>query len=94
MPPSPRIAISFTRHDKRSDQHTVNDKISSGIFEVRPRKPNFLLIVILSGVTILLLFLGAYLVLSDSGKKLPPGLHPDAHPTSYPPTPASSRISC
>ena len=60
----------------------MSDKIDNEIYDTLPKKPNFLLIVILSGVTILVLFVAAYLLLSDTGKKLLPGLHPDAHPTS------------
>ena len=47
------------------------------------KHPNFLLVVILSGVTLLLLLLVAYVLLSDKGKKLLPGLHHDPQPTSY-----------
>jgi hypothetical protein len=61
----------------------MSDKINTEIFEVSPKKPNFLLILILAGATLLILFVAAYLLLSDTGKKLLPGLHPDAHPTSY-----------
>jgi len=61
----------------------MSDKVNTEIFEVSPKKPNFLLILVLAGVTLIVLFVGAYLLLSDSGKKLLPGLHPDAHPTSY-----------
>ena len=61
----------------------MSDKIDDELFEKRPNKPNFLLVVILSGVTILILFAVAYLLLSDTGKRLLPRLHPDAHPTSY-----------
>ena len=47
------------------------------------KHPNFLLVVILSGVTLLLLFLVAYFLVSDKGRKLLPGLHHDPQPTSY-----------
>ena len=47
------------------------------------KHPNFLLVVILSGVTLLLLFLVAYFLLGDKGRKLLPGLHHDPQPTSY-----------
>jgi len=61
----------------------MSDKVNTEIFEVSPKKPNFLLILVLAGVTLIVLFIGAYLLLSDTGKRLLPGLHPDAHPTSY-----------
>jgi hypothetical protein len=48
-----------------------------------PKNPNFLVVVIFSGVTLLILILGAYLLLSDKGRKLLPGLHHDPQPTSY-----------
>jgi hypothetical protein len=47
------------------------------------KNPNFLLVVILSGITLLLLFLVAYFLLGDKGRKLLPGLHHDPQPTSY-----------
>jgi len=46
-----------------------------------PRGPNFLLIVILSGVAVIVIFIAAYIVLSGTGKKLIPGRH-HPHPTS------------
>lgn len=70
----------------------MSDKITDEVFQIAPKKPNFLLILILSGVTLIVLFLAAYLLLSDEGKKLLPGLHPDAHPTSYL-LPSSSAIN-
>jgi len=56
------------------------------------KHPNFLLVVILSGVTLLLLLLVAYVLLSDKGKKLLPGLHHDPQPTSYFLPPASDTV--
>jgi hypothetical protein len=56
------------------------------------KKPNFLLIVIMSVVVLLVIFLGAYLLLSDKGRKLLPGLHHDPQPTSYVLPPASDAI--
>ena len=47
------------------------------------KHPNFLLVVILSGVTLLLLFFLAYFFLGDKGRKLLPGLHHDPQPTSF-----------
>jgi hypothetical protein len=61
----------------------MSDKINDEVFQIAPKKPNFLLILILSGITLIVMFLAAYLLLSDEGKKLLPGLHPDPHPTSY-----------
>jgi len=61
----------------------MSDKVNTEIFEVSPKKPNFLLILILAGATLIVLFIGAYLLLSDTGRKLMPGLHPDPHPTSH-----------
>ena len=56
------------------------------------KHPNFLLVVILSGVTLLLLFLVAYFLLGDRGRKLLPGLHHDPQPTSYFLPPASDTL--
>jgi hypothetical protein len=56
------------------------------------KHPNFLLVVILSGVTLLLLFLVAYFLLGDKGRKLLPGLHHDPQPTSYFLLPASDTV--
>ena len=47
------------------------------------KHPNFLLVVILSGVTLLVVLLVAYFLLGDKGRKLLPGLHHDPQPTSY-----------
>lgn len=46
------------------------------------KKPNFLLIVILSGVAIILFFICAVFLVGEKGKKLLPSLHHDSHPTS------------
>ena len=46
------------------------------------KKPNFLLIVILSGVAIIIFFICAVFLVGEKGKKVLPGLHPDPHPTS------------
>jgi hypothetical protein len=43
-------------------------------------------------VVLLFIFLGAYLLLSDKGRKLLPGLHHDPQPTSYVLPPASDAI--
>lgn len=47
------------------------------------KNPNFLLIVVLTGIVLIGLFVAAYLLLGDKGKQLLPGLHHDPHPTSY-----------
>jgi hypothetical protein len=60
----------------------MSDKVNTELFEVSPRKPNFMLILVLTGVALIVFFLGAYLLLSDTGKRVLPGLHPDPHPTS------------
>lgn len=57
-----------TENDHLADTHT-------------PRGPNFLLIVILSGVAVILIFIAAYIVLIGTGKKIIPGRH-NPHPTS------------
>ena len=49
----------------------------------RAKNPNFLLIVILSAVALIGLFIVAYLVVGDKGKRMLPGLHRDPQPTSY-----------
>jgi hypothetical protein len=60
----------------------MSDKVNTEVFEVSPKKPNFMLILVLSGVTLIVFFLGAYLLLSEEGKKLL-GLHPGPHATSF-----------
>jgi hypothetical protein len=57
------------------------------------KNPNFLVVVIISAVALLVIFLGAYLLLSDKGRKLLPGLHHDPHPTSYVLPPVSGAIT-
>ena len=56
------------------------------------KHPNFLLVVILSGVTLLVVLLVAYFLLGDKGRKLLPGLHHDPQPTSYFLLPASDTV--
>lgn len=56
---------------------------SDQVFDTLPRKPNFLLVVVLAGAALLILFLSAFLLLSDTGKKLLPNIHRKQHPTSY-----------
>jgi hypothetical protein len=65
---------------------------STADYRKYPKGPNFLLIVILSGVAILLFFAGAYLLLTDSGKKLLPGKY-NHHPVSLVAPPLSTTIS-
>ena len=48
-----------------------------------PKHPNFLLVVILSGVTLIALLVVFYFLIAGKGKKLLPGLHHDPQPTSY-----------
>jgi hypothetical protein len=48
-----------------------------------PKHPNFLLVVILSGVTLMALLVVFYFLIAGKGKKLLPGLHYDPQPTSY-----------
>jgi len=71
----------------------MSDKISDEVFQIAPKKPNFLLILILSGATLIVLFLAAYVLFSDEGKKLIPGLHPNQHPTSYAVPAPSGRLN-
>ena len=47
------------------------------------KNPNFLLVVVLSGVALIGLFLVAYLLVGVKGRQLLPGLHHDPQPTSY-----------
>lgn len=46
------------------------------------KNPNFLLVVVLSGVALIGLFIAAWLLVGDKGRKLLPGLHHDPQPTS------------
>jgi hypothetical protein len=54
---------------------------STANYRKYPKGPNFLLVVILSGVAIIVIFLCAWLLLRSEGKKLVPKV-PDKHPTS------------
>jgi hypothetical protein len=67
--------------------------ISTADYRKYPKGPNFLLVVILSVITILVFLVGAYLLLSEDGRKLLPGLHHNPHPTSYTRPPASSTMA-
>ncbi len=71
----------------------MDQKLSDKVFETAPKKPNFLLILILSGVTLMVLFAAALLLLTDSGKKLLPKLHPDHEPTSFLMQPAQNHLN-
>ena len=57
-----------------------------------PKHPNFLLVVILSGVTLIALLVVFYFLIADKGRKLLPGLHHDPQPTSYVLPPASDKV--
>ena len=46
------------------------------------KNPNFLLVVVLSGVALLGLLVAAWLLVGDNGRKLLPGLHHDPQHTS------------
>ena len=46
------------------------------------KNPNFLLVVVLSGVALIGLFIVAWVLVGDKGRKLLPGLHHDPQPTS------------
>ena len=59
----------------------MTEPTSTADYRKYPKGPNFLLIVILFGITILLFCVGAFFFLSDTGRKLLPGLH-QSHPTS------------
>jgi hypothetical protein len=60
------------------------------IEQVRPNKPNFLLVVLLSGATLVVLFVIAYFVLHWSGSRLVPKHH-SKEPTSQLVLPAPLR---
>jgi hypothetical protein len=60
----------------------MNEPTSTADYRKYPKGPNFGLIVILFGVTIIVMLFGAWLLLSDTGKKLIPGRH-NPHPNSY-----------
>ena len=61
----------------------MEKKLSEEIYQTAPRKPNFLLIVVLSGIMIVVMFAAALLLLTDTGKKLLPKLHHNPEPTSF-----------
>ena len=47
-----------------------------------PKHPNFLLAVIISGVTLIALLIVFYFLIADKGRKLLPGLHRTPQSTS------------
>ena len=57
-----------------------------------PKHPNFLLVVILTGVTLIALVVVIYMLIAHNGKKVLPGLHRDPQPTSYGLPPASDIV--
>jgi hypothetical protein len=60
---------------------------SDSIYEKAPNKPNFFLILVLSGVAIICLFIGAYVFLRVEGTKLMPHPHKKADPNAELTTP-------
>jgi hypothetical protein len=50
--------------------------------EKNSKRANFLLVVMLSAAALVLIFVFAYFLVGDKGKKLLPGLHHDPQPTS------------
>ena len=46
------------------------------------KNPNFLRVVVFSGVALIALFIVVWLLLGDKSRRLLPGLHHDPHPTS------------
>jgi len=62
----------------------MSEPNSTKDYRVYPKGPNFPLIVALAGVILLLLFIGAYFLVSGHGAKMLPRAHRrDAEPTSY-----------
>jgi hypothetical protein len=57
------------------------------------KNPNFLLVVVLSGVALIGLFLALWLFVGDEGRKLLPGLHHDPQPTSTLRAPVSDVVA-
>ncbi|NYF90327.1 hypothetical protein RBB79_12105 [Tunturiibacter empetritectus] len=55
---------------------------STANYRKYPKGPNFTLVVFLSGVVMILVFIAAYLLLSDKGRQLLPKWH-KPHQTSY-----------
>jgi hypothetical protein len=59
----------------------MNEPTSTADYRKYPKGPNFGLIVALFVVALFAIIIGAWLLLSDKGKRLLPRTH-DAHPTS------------
>ena len=71
----------------------MTEPTSTSDYRKYPKGPNFLLIVILSGVLLLLFIIGAYFLLGHEGTKLLPRVHPkSAEPHSYLVQPASRSV--
>ena len=83
--------ISSMRLSSAGRKHPSN--MAHSIFtSYNPKHPNFLLVVILSGVTLIALLVVFYFLIADKGRKLLPGLHHDPQPTSYVLPPASDMV--
>ena len=83
--------ISTTWLSSAGRKHPTN--MAHSIFTTyNPKHPNFLLVVILSGVTLIALLVVFYFLIADKGRKLLPGLHHDPQPTSYVLPPASDMV--
>lgn len=64
----------------------------SASYRVYPKGPNFLLIVILSGIALIVIMIVAYLILSGAGAALLPSAHHDGAPTAQLLLPALSHF--
>jgi hypothetical protein len=75
-----------------TNPESTTDPKSTADYRKYPKGPNFLLIVLLFAGTILLFCIGAFFFLSDTGRRLLPGIH-KSHPTSFAqPAPSNLRV--
>ena len=71
----------------------MGDLPSPANYKVYPKGPNFLLIVILSGIALVIIMIAAYLILSGAGEALLPSAHHTGDPTAQLLRPLLSRIA-
>ena len=71
----------------------MGDLPSPANYKVYPKGPNFLLIVILSGIALVIIMIAAYLILSGAGEALLPSAHHTGDPTAQLLRPLLNRLA-
>ncbi|HEU4983922.1 MAG TPA: hypothetical protein VFT88_14680 [Acidobacteriaceae bacterium] len=71
----------------------MGDLPSPANYKVYPKGPNFLLIVILSGIALIIMLILAYFIVSGAGAALLPSAHHTGDPTAQLLRPLLNRIA-